>query len=165
MIKNKQTLYVKEVKNLKETQGLIQSFYNEYLIKEKGAVILLEGNLGSGKTAITKIIGKLMGIQEEINSPSFVIYNQYVNQNLALLHYDLYRLDPKELEEMELRELWYDLYLHYFTIHCIEWWEKAVFIESSLPLFLIQILVDFTLNDSREIHIYKINQTRYESLT
>lgn len=161
----KQSIYSKEIKTLKETETLIESFYWDYLRKEKGAVLLLEGNLGVGKTTITKILGRIMGIQEEINSPSFVIYNLYANQNQVLLHYDLYRIHLVELEEMELRELWYDVYLHYFTIHCIEWWKKARFIETSLPLFLIEITANFDFDEYRKIQIYRINQNRYESTT
>ncbi|MFN3604633.1 MAG: tRNA (adenosine(37)-N6)-threonylcarbamoyltransferase complex ATPase subunit type 1 TsaE [Leptonema sp. (in: bacteria)] len=153
-----------EIKTIKDTETLIQLFYFEYLKKDRGALVLLEGNLGAGKTMISKMIGAFMGIQEEINSPSFVVYNMYKNDSMVFFHYDLYRIHPLEIEEMELRELWYDVYDNLFTIHCVEWWKKAKTIESSLPIYLVQlkIIQDLESDFKRKIYIYKINQNYYE---
>lgn len=157
------TIVIKEkVKNIKETEQLVKNFYDNFLQKEKGALLLLEGNLGSGKTTFTQFIGKSMGIQQIINSPSFVIYNIYKVQNRVLMHYDLYRISSIELEEMELRELWYDLYEDCYTIHSIEWWKNANYIESTLPIYLIQIQNEVEFDSQRKIDIYRIHQTRYE---
>lgn len=157
-----ETVLKEKVKNIKETEQLVKNFYDNFLQKEKGAVLLLDGNLGSGKTTFTQFIGKLMGINQIINSPSFVIYNIYKFQNKVLIHYDLYRIRSIELEEMELRELWYNLYEDCFTIHSIEWWKNANYIESTLPIYLIQIQNELELDSQRKINIYKINQTHYE---
>ena len=61
------------------------------LLKE-GDVLLLSGDLGAGKTTFTKGIGKALGINRTINSPTFTIVKEY-NGTLDLYHLDLYRLD------------------------------------------------------------------------
>jgi len=149
-------------KNLQETEEIIKKFFFEFVKKENnGAVLLLEGNLGAGKTTICQLIGKQLGIQQIINSPSFNIYNIYTNEENAFIHYDLYRITSIELEEMELRELWYDTYENKFTIHAIEWWQKAEFIESRLNIYLIRIEHKINHFIERTIKIFK-HDKRYE---
>lgn len=148
-------------KDINETEQILSDFYSKYLINLKGVILLLEGNLGAGKTTTTQILGKLLKIPVIINSPSFNIYNIYETETNVLIHYDLYRITEVELEEMELRELWYDVYNHKFTIHAIEWWQKAEYIESSLPMFLIKL--DYAGNQFtyRNIKIFKILDRYY----
>ena len=55
-----------------------------------GSVITLNGDLGAGKTTITKGIGKGLGIEEEIISPTFNILKCYFNKKLNLYHIDAY---------------------------------------------------------------------------
>ncbi|GIX43048.1 MAG: tRNA (adenosine(37)-N6)-threonylcarbamoyltransferase complex ATPase subunit type 1 TsaE [Leptospiraceae bacterium] len=149
-------------KNQKETEECIIAFFNNYLINHKGVILLLEGNLGAGKTTITKTIGKLLHINQIINSPSFNIYNIYTNEKNALLHYDLYRISHLELEEMELRELWNEQYENKFTVHAIEWWQKAQYIQSNLPIYLIQIEQNINQFTERTLRIFKICGNKYE---
>lgn len=61
------------------------------LLKD-GDVLLLSGDLGAGKTTFTKGIGKALGINRTINSPTFTIVKEYSGL-LTLYHLDLYRLD------------------------------------------------------------------------
>ncbi len=161
MYENIQEIIHLHSKNIAETEKILKNFYFQYLLNLKGAVLLLEGNLGTGKTTTTQILGKLMNIHSIINSPSFNIYNLYETETNVLIHYDLYRITEIELEEMELRELWFDVYNHKFTIHAIEWWKKANYIESSLPMFIIQL--DYLGNQftHRMIKIFKILKHEY----
>ena len=71
---------------------------------EPGDVVALIGDLGTGKTALTKYIAAGLGITEEINSPTFTIVKQYRSGRLPLYHFDVYRLGSGE----ELLE-WADL--------------------------------------------------------
>lgn len=64
-----------------------------------GEVILLEGDLGAGKTVFTKGIGRGLGVRELMTSPTFTLLNVYEGR-LKLYHFDLYRLaSPEEAEE------------------------------------------------------------------
>lgn len=58
-----------------------------------GSTLLLEGELGSGKTTLVQGIGKGLEIQETIDSPTFTLINEYLDGRLPLYHFDLYRLD------------------------------------------------------------------------
>ena len=64
---------------------------------QPGDVVLLEGSLGAGKTALTQGIGAGMGVGGAINSPTFTLLKEYEGR-LPLYHFDLYRIeDPEEL--------------------------------------------------------------------
>ena len=59
---------------------------------EPGDVVALTGDLGTGKTALTKYIAEGLGVKEEINSPTFTIIKEYKSGRLPLYHFDVYRL-------------------------------------------------------------------------
>ena len=59
---------------------------------KKGIVIVLTGDLGSGKTKLTEGILTYFGLENEISSPTFTIVNEYYTDNLNLYHFDVYRL-------------------------------------------------------------------------
>ena len=56
------------------------------------SVIVLSGDLGSGKTKFTEGILKYFGLEDEISSPTFNIVNEYHTANTNIYHFDLYRL-------------------------------------------------------------------------
>ena len=60
------------------------------------SVILLTGEMGSGKTVLAQGIGLGLGVSTIINSPTFVLVNQYLGGRLPFCHADLYRLDSLE---------------------------------------------------------------------
>ena len=72
----------------------------------EGTVILLEGDLGSGKTTLIQGIGEGLGIAEPILSPTFTLINEYTEGRLPLYHFDLYRLSPEEIEAMSPEIYW-----------------------------------------------------------
>ena len=59
---------------------------------KKGDIIILSGDLGSGKTKLTEGVLSYFGLQNEISSPTFTIVNEYDTENLKIYHFDLYRL-------------------------------------------------------------------------
>lgn len=59
---------------------------------KKGMIIILSGDLGSGKTKLTEGILTYFGLQDEISSPTFTIVNEYNTLNLNIYHFDVYRL-------------------------------------------------------------------------
>ena len=91
-----------------------------------GAVILLEGELGAGKTAFTKYFARALGVEEEVTSPTFVLeaeYNFSRNGHSGIFcHWDLYRLkaDSPELHLDILEKS------RNGAVVCIEWPEKIV---------------------------------------
>ena len=63
-----------------------------------GDVIALIGNLGTGKTALTRYVAEGLGIHERISSPTFTIVKEYDSGRLPLYHFDVYRIaDPEEM--------------------------------------------------------------------
>ena len=70
------------------------------------SVILLEGDLGTGKTTLVQGIGKGLGINESIVSPTFTIINEYTQGRLPLYHLDLYRLEVAEIVALNLETYW-----------------------------------------------------------
>jgi len=63
---------------------------------EPGDVVALIGDLGTGKTALTKYIAEGLGVKEEISSPTFTIIREYKSGRLPLYHFDVYRLGSGE---------------------------------------------------------------------
>lgn len=77
-------------KNEKETIDLAC-----YLAKnlKQGDIIVLSGELGSGKTKFTEGILKYFGLEDEISSPTFTIVNEHISDKMNIFHFDVYRLE------------------------------------------------------------------------
>ena len=71
-----------------------------------GTIILLEGNLGSGKTTFMQAFGHALGISCTITSPTFTLIDEYTEGRLRLYHIDLYRLEPSQVPSLHLEEYW-----------------------------------------------------------
>ena len=82
-----------------------------------GDVVLLEGELGAGKSELVRGIARGLGVTETVTSPSFTILNVYESGSCPLYHFDWYRLENEE----ELYELGMDEYLGGDGIALVEW--------------------------------------------
>ena len=71
-----------------------------------GTTILLQGNLGAGKTTLIQGIGQGLGITDPIVSPTFTLINEYTEGRFPLYHLDLYRLQPQEVESIYPEIYW-----------------------------------------------------------
>ena len=93
---------------------------------EPGTVVALIGDLGTGKTTLTKSIAKGLGVTETVTSPTFNIIREYTSGRIPLYHFDVYRIgDPDEMFE-----LGYEEYFYGDGICVVEW---ADIIEELLP--------------------------------
>ena len=103
-----------------------------------GDVVALYGELGSGKTQVVKGICSGLGIIDIVNSPTFIIVNEYSSQSkINIFHFDLYRMKS----ENEIINIGFDDYLNSRGIILIEWPEH---IERLLPKETIKIHIAHT---------------------
>lgn len=65
-------------------------------------LLLLEGDLGAGKTTMTQGIGRALGIRRPVKSPTFTIVREYREGKLPLFHMDFYRLENDDLSSIDL---------------------------------------------------------------
>ena len=110
-----------------------------------GMVIALIGDLGTGKTTLTKSIAAALGIQGHITSPTFNIVKEYKTGRLPLYHFDVYRItDPDEMYE-----LGYEEYFYGDGVCVIEW---ADLIEELLPEHTIRIEIQYGEHEGERIY-------------
>jgi len=73
---------------------------------EPDAIVLLTGELGAGKTAFVKGLAEGLGVDpSDVTSPTFTLVQEYRGGRLTLYHIDLYRLSPREVDDLGLDEL------------------------------------------------------------
>lgn len=114
-----------------------------------GEVYTLIGDLGVGKTVLTKGVAKGLGITEAVSSPTFTIVQVYEEGRLPFYHFDVYRIG--DVEEME--EIGYEDYFYGEGLTLIEW---ANLIEEILPPVYKEIRMEKNLEkgfDYRKITI------------
>jgi len=126
-------------KNYKNTVRLGKKLSKRFFA---GLTVVLNGELGAGKTSITKGFAKGLKIKEDVTSPTFTIMNEYHSGKLPLYHFDMYRIeDSSEAYEFGLTE--------YFInsgnsgikpgVAVIEWAQKVANLIPNKPLITINI--------------------------
>lgn len=112
-----------------------------------GAVVALYGDLGSGKTVLTKGIAAALGIaKDDVSSPTFTIVNEYVAGSVPLFHFDAYRIESPE----ELFDLGYEDYFFGEGICVVEWADR---VESLLPEHTIRLQLVHAGDGTRRIRM------------
>ncbi len=89
--------------NLDKTQAIATQLAH---LVTAGTIILLDGNLGSGKTAFMQAFGRAIGISTTLTSPTFTLIDEYTEGRLPLYHIDLYRLESAQIPSLHLEEYW-----------------------------------------------------------
>jgi len=108
-------------------------------ILERGDIVALIGELGSGKTCLTQGMAKGLGVEENVPvvSPTFTLINEYPGK-IPLIHLDVYRLSgPRDLEDMG-----YEEYFEGGGVIVIEWAEKIRDILPAKTLFISMRYID-----------------------
>jgi len=118
----------------------------------EGSVLLLTGELGSGKTTLVQGLAQGMKIVDSIVSPTFTIINEYFSGRLPLYHLDLYRLTSAEVDDLQLESYWLGLETE-LGIVAIEWAERL----SHLPASYLQLELTYDRVDGRIARISTIS--------
>lgn len=101
------------IQTLEDWQIIVNSIIPEL----KHNILLLKGNLGAGKTTFTQFLLKSLGSNDEVNSPTYSIVNEYNTPKGKVYHFDLYRL--KNIEEVY--DIGIEEYLDNAFLCIIEW--------------------------------------------
>ena len=132
------------LKGLKETKKFGERLGS---LLKPGDIISLTGDLGAGKTTLTKSIGKGLGVEDYITSPTFTLINEYKGRTM-LYHFDVYRLEGA----IDLYDLGFEEYLYSNGVCIIEWGDK---IEEILPKERINLQIEKGVElDERIINLY-----------
>jgi hydrolase, P-loop family len=121
-----------------------------------GEIIELIGDVGAGKTTLTRGIARSLGVEDTLQSPTFTISREYKGEKLRLVHYDFYRLSEPGIMADELNETLRDTN----TVSVIEWSDA---VEEVLPdnRIIIKILPVSNDENSRDVEITIPNTNNY----
>ena len=108
-----------------------------------GDVLVLDGDLGAGKTTFTKGLAAGLEIPDIIKSPTFTIIHEYQDGRLPLYHMDAYRLENGGAEDLGLEE-----YFDGDGVSVVEW---AEFVEDELPADFLAIHFKRTDDDNTRV--------------
>lgn len=112
-----------------------------------GEVILLQGDLGAGKTHFVKGLARALGVKDVVTSPTFALHNIYYGTDLTLNHFDFYRVDDSaEVEMLGLTDFFYEKN----AVSAIEWSEN---IFDLLPQKVLKVKITKLSDNCREIQI------------
>ncbi len=131
------------IAGIKEINVVVKELQN--IIQDSNKIVLLQGDLASGKTTLVKAFVKSIGIDESVTSPTFSLQTQYGNH---IFHYDLYNKTLEEFVALGLLEEF-----EKDGIHFVEWGEddlKAILENYGFELITVRIN---KLDDKREYNI------------
>lgn len=111
-----------------------------------GSVVLVQGELGAGKTTLVRGAARALGVQDPVTSPTFTIANRYRTGEGRVAHLDLYRLADLAAEDPDLLED----YLDGEQVVFIEWPERGA---QQLALAQVSVAIRHAGSDRREIAI------------
>jgi tRNA threonylcarbamoyladenosine biosynthesis protein TsaE len=117
-----------------------------------GSVILLEGDLGAGKTTLVQGIGQGLGITEPIVSPTFTLINEYTQGRIPLYHLDLYRLEPQEVVALNVETYWEGIEVPPGIV-AIEWAERMPY----QPDSYLRLRLTYEDEENRQAEITPFN--------
>ena len=120
------------------------------------STILLEGDLGSGKTTLIQGVGQGLGISEAIISPTFTLINEYTEGRLPLYHLDLYRLQSGEVSAIYPEIYWEGVEVAP-GITAIEWSQKLAY----KPPSYLKLKLDYSSEQGRLVSWEVVGETNF----
>jgi tRNA threonylcarbamoyladenosine biosynthesis protein TsaE len=130
-------------------QAATQQFGHDFSTQlSPGAVLLLFGDLGSGKTTFVQGVAAGLGIVGAVASPTFTLINEYLTGRCPLYHLDLYRLNQAEVIALHLEQYWEGIEVEPGIV-AIEWSERLPY----LPPSYWQITLSHQANTGRAVEI------------
>lgn len=128
------TFEINNIEDLSQISDLLISW------RDKSNIIAFYGTMGAGKTTLIKNLCSRLGVQDEVNSPTFALVNEYQTETLdSVFHFDFYRI--KSLEEVF--DIGYEDYFYGGSLCLLEWPEL---IDPLMPEHFIK--VEITLGDT-----------------
>ncbi|WP_238996589.1 tRNA (adenosine(37)-N6)-threonylcarbamoyltransferase complex ATPase subunit type 1 TsaE [Paenibacillus pinistramenti] len=128
--------------SLKDTQLLAARLAK---LAVPGTLIVLDGDLGAGKTAFSQAFAKALDVNDQVNSPTFTIIKEYAGR-LPFYHMDVYRLSLDEADELGLDE-----YFFGEGVTLVEW---GSLIEELLPESRLHLYMETVNLEERQIYIH-----------
>lgn len=150
MSKSLKFLGSRQLNSLENTDALAKEIAQQ--LKPK-SVIGLQGEMGSGKTYFVKALARHLGCNDQdANSPTYAIHQEYVSSQCSLHHLDLYRLETEE--EIESSGFW-DLFYEESSIIVVEWIDRIS--EAAIPQthYYWRMEWEFAGNDRRLVKVFK----------
>lgn len=133
-----------KVVSVEETQKFAINFAASLI---GGEVVLLNGDLGAGKTTFTQFVFKALGVKEVVTSPTFAILKSYQGK-FKLHHFDTYRITAEEAVEAGFDEVFQEK----DSVIFVEWSEN---IKELLPEKTIKINIKYISENEREFEVIK----------
>ena len=124
---------------------------------QPGAILLLEGDLGAGKTTLMQSVGKGLGIDEPIVSPTFTLVNEYHEGRVPLYHLDLYRLSPEHVSSLFIENYWDGIEVP-LGIVAVEWSERL----PELPDAYLKIRLSYN-GEGRAVQITPVGDVSWSA--
>ena len=126
-----------EINNIEELSQVSDLLIS---LRDKSNIIAFYGNMGAGKTTLIKNLCAKLGVQDEVNSPTFALVNEYQTDTFdSIFHFDFYRI--KSLEEVF--DIGYEDYFYGGSLCLLEWPEL---IDPLMPEHFIK--VEITLGET-----------------
>ena len=122
---------------------------SDFILKNiSGKILLVCGDVGSGKTTLIKEICKQLKVKDQVSSPTYTLINEYSYEEGLVIHLDLYRIENKEeINDLGLFEYLYNKFI------IIEWPELIM---NDLDINHSILKIDFIDTDKRKINLTNI---------
>lgn len=132
---------------IQNTEALPQAAHDFIAAMDDRTVYAFRGEMGAGKTTFIKAICTELGVEDEVNSPTFAIVNEYRSATAELIyHFDCYRIKKEE----EALDMGFEDYMDSGALCFIEWPEN---VEELLPGDVVNVFITVNEDGSRTLEI------------
>lgn len=132
---------------IQNTEALPQAAHDFIAAMDDRTVYAFRGEMGAGKTTFIKAICTELGVEDEVNSPTFAIVNEYRSASAELIyHFDCYRIKKEE----EALDMGFEDYMDSGALCFIEWPEN---VEELLPGDVVNVFITVNEDGSRTLEI------------